>query len=248
MLDVIGVIPARYASSRFPGKPLVKICGKPMIIWVAEAAAAALGKSNVVVATDDERILKTAEGYGYRAMITSSACLTGTDRVYEVAKEIDAGVYINIQGDEPLINPQSILDVYDLKRKNHSMVVNCMSRVRSHENPASLNMIKVVTNKDNRLIYMSRNLIPATKSREGFGDYYKQVCIYGFNREQLMAFGSSGRKTRLEAIEDIEILRFFDLGYHIYMLEVETESHGVDEQGDVAVIEKILMEKGYKPE
>ena len=247
MLEVLGVIPARYSSSRFPGKPLVKILGKPMIIWVAEATAIALGSENVVVATDDDRIHKIVNDYGFNVLMTSNDCLTGTDRVSEVAQRLDAQIYLNIQGDEPLINPIDILEVYNYKKNHNDYIINCMSKITSDENPSNVNLIKIVANESGRLLYMSRGLIPGSKNTVSIPKYYKQVCIYGYNKEQLLRFSSLGRKSLLEGIEDIEILRFLDLGYEVQMLEVESNSYGVDEPRDIDIVEKRLL-KGKNAE
>ncbi|MGE5373187.1 MAG: 3-deoxy-manno-octulosonate cytidylyltransferase [Solirubrobacterales bacterium] len=245
MLEVLGVIPARYKSSRFPGKPLAEILGKPMVIWVAEAASAALGKEHVVIATDDEQIHASSVRFGFQAIMTSDACQTGTDRVSEVAEKIDAGFYINIQGDEPLVDPRAIAKVHQSNRLYPGSIINCMSRIPPDEDPANRNLIKVVTAEDGRLMYMSRSVIPGGKTPSPQDEYYKQVCIYGFTREQLTAFSALKRKSRVEAREDIEILRFLDLGFSVQMLEVEGGfSYGVDEPGDISIVEQRLRARG----
>ena len=118
------VIPARYKSTRFPGKPLVKLLGKPMIIWVAELSAKAVGKSNVYIATDDKRIKAEVNKYNFKVVMTSSKALTGTDRVAEASYKIKADIYVNVQGDEPLVNPNDILKIINTKIKNINSVIN----------------------------------------------------------------------------------------------------------------------------
>tara|TARA_B110000046_G_C13019513_1_gene410369 strand:+ start:451 stop:1203 length:753 start_codon:yes stop_codon:yes gene_type:complete len=240
---IIGIIPARYKSSRFPGKPLVKLLGKPMVLWVAELSGKALGNENIFVATDDERIKKVVEDAGFRVVMTSDSHSTGTDRLSEVAKKIPADIYINIQGDEPTINPEMIQAVADMKLNNNSFVINAMAKLNTDEDPDNVNIPKVITAENNEMVYMSRLAVPGFKSHENKPNtYYKQVCIYAFNREQLLKFGDFGRKSTLESSEDIEILRYLDLGVRVKMLEVEGNSYAVDVEGDIAVVEKRLKE------
>ena len=123
-MKTIIVIPARYGSSRYAGKPLIKLLNKPMIQWVAELSARVVGKENVYIATDDNRIQKTVTQLGYNVVMTSETCLTGTDRLAEVAKKIEADIYINVQGDEPLVKPTDIQKVIDFKKKYPNEVIN----------------------------------------------------------------------------------------------------------------------------
>ena len=141
------IIPARYASSRFPGKPLVSLLGKPMILWVAELAGMAVGNDNVYVATEDERIAKTVLAAGFQAVMTSDSALTGTDRLAEAAEQITAEVYINVQGDEPLVAPTDILKVRDEKLKYPNEIINGFSWVSDNEDPHSVNIPKLITNE-----------------------------------------------------------------------------------------------------
>ena len=147
-MKVIVVIPARYSSSRFPGKPLIKLLGKPMIIWVAELSSKAVGKENVYIATDDDQIQKTVIQKGYNVVMTSKNCLTGTDRLAEVAKKIDADIYINVQGDEPLVDPKDIQKVIDFKKQFPNDVINGYTRMEKNENPQSLNKPKIIFTED----------------------------------------------------------------------------------------------------
>ena len=240
---VLGVIPARYKSSRFPGKPLVLLMGKPMILWVAELASKALGKENVIVATEDMRIFKVVKDAGYLAIMTSADHLTGTDRIAEVAKNIKADIYINIQGDEPTVNPSVILEVIKAKELYPDYVVNAMTKLTADEDPENINIPKVVTSENGMMLYMSRSSIPGHKDIiHKPENYYKQVCIYGFSREQLLAFAQFGRKSVLEMSEDIEILRYLELEVKIKMIEIKSASFAVDVQEDVIDVEKRLKE------
>lgn len=242
-MRAIGVIPARYKSTRFPGKPLVELLGKPMILWVAELSARALGKENVYVATEDNRIKEVVVAAGFQAVMTSDAHLTGTDRLAEVAEKIEADIYINIQGDEPVVDPGVINTVLEEKKKHPDAIVNAMAKVASDEDPHSVNIPKVIFNEAGQMIYMSRLAVPGFKSDDNKPtDYYKQVCVYAFTREQLIKFGAFGRKGTLEQHEDIEILRYLELGVPIRMLEVEGGSWAVDVASDVQVVEQKLNE------
>lgn len=243
-MKTIGLIPARYQSSRFPGKPLVKLLGKPMIIWVAQLTAEALGKENVYVATDSEKIKKVVEDFGFSALMSSKDALTGTDRLWEAAQQVKADIYVNVQGDEPLLNPIDIINVVEAKKKYMGEVINAMCPILDDEDPRDVNIPKVVVTQDKRMVYMSRLAVPGTKSLETAPKkYWKQVCIYAFNYNELKAFGSFGRKSYLESFEDIEILRFLELNIPVRMVESSGDSRAVDIPEDVAVVEKILKRK-----
>lgn len=240
---VIGIIPARYKSTRFPGKPLVKLLGKPMIIWVAELSSKALGKENVLVATEDSRIKDVVEEAGFNVIMTSDKHPTGTDRLSEVAETVKADIYINIQGDEPTVNPEVIQSVAKMKLDNPDFIINAMAKLNSNEDPNNVNIPKVITSENNEMIYMSRLAIPGFKSIENKApEYYKQVSIYAFSRAQLLMFGEFGRKSTIERSEDIEILRYLDLGVKVKMIEVEGNSYAVDVEEDIVIVENRLKE------
>ncbi len=245
MKDIVGVIPARYKSSRFPGKPLAMILGVPMVIRVCRIVESALGKENTFVATDDERILREVERHGYQAVMTSENCLTGTDRLWDFAQQIKANIYVNIQGDEPMLNPKDILSVAKCKKENMDFIVNGMCDIGKNEDPCNINIPKVLVNNKNELIYMSRLAIPGIKDlkRKEKPNYKKQVCIYGFSYEDLKKFGTQKFKATYEKYEDIEILRFFDLDTTVKMIETSGSSLAVDEQSDVEKVENALRLK-----
>ena len=208
------VIPSRYKSSRFPGKPLVDILGKPMVVRVADLSAKAVGEENVYVATDDKRIGDVVEEHGYNVIYTSDECLTGTDRVAEASLKIDADVIVNVQGDEALLDPNDI--------------------------------IKAVSCKINRdLMYVSRNAIPSSKTGI-VKSAHKQICIYAFTKGQLKDYydiGKKNGKTPVEASEDIEIIRFLEMGVKVKMVEVEGGTLAVDFPEDVKEVEKIFRKQ-----
>lgn len=238
------VIPARFGSSRYPGKPLAELLGRPMILWVAEIAAKAVTADNVYVATEDERIASVVKEAGFNAVMTSDQALTGTDRLAEAAESIDADIFINVQGDEPLIDPADIRRIMEKKRDCMGTVVNGYCWVGGDEDPLNVNIPKVITTEAGYLVYMSRNPLPGFKdnAKKPVG-YKKQVCIYAFSREELRWFSDFGRKSELEACEDIEILRFLEAGKPVLMVETQPGSLAVDAPGDVALVEKALRAK-----
>jgi 3-deoxy-manno-octulosonate cytidylyltransferase (CMP-KDO synthetase) len=238
------VIPARYKSSRFPGKPIVDIDGTPMIVRVADIASRVVPKENIYIATEDERIVEVVDDYDYKVVLTSDNCLTGTDRVCEAAQEIDSDIIINIQGDEPLLDPDDIQKVIDEKLKHPDSVINCMSRFDSTE-ASNRNIPKVVANFNNDLVYMSRSAIPGTKSGHS-KLVHKQVCIYAFTKDELDKFyqyGLKHGKPTLERAEDIEILRFVELGVNVKMVETFGTTQAVDIPDDVEKVLDILNER-----
>lgn len=240
-MNAIALIPARYKSSRFPGKPLVPLLGKPMIVWVAESVARALGHDAAYVATDDERIERVVREHGFNTIMTSDRALTGTDRLWEAAQKLPADIYLNVQGDEPLLDAADIQAVLDSKRANMGEVTNGMTPLAVDEDPFSVNIPKVVFTEDRRLLYMSRLAVPGFKAREcAPARYWKQVCIYGFTRAELAAYGGHGRKGLAEQHEDIEILRFLELGIGVRMVETKGSSLAVDVPDDVPKVEAAM--------
>ena len=237
------LIPARYASSRYPGKPLVPLLGKPMILWVAELSEQAVGRENVYIATDDQRIADMVALSGFQPIMTSNNALTGTDRLAEASEQIEADIYINVQGDEPLVHPSDILKIRDAKLGTPNMIINGFSWISEQEDPNSINIPKVITTEDNTLVYMSRVALPGYKdAKHAPRRFKKQVCIYAFNRRELHEFHQFGRKSKLEQSEDIEILRFLELGKTIRMLETHPGSLAVDAPEDVPGVEAALAQ------
>lgn len=215
-----------------------------MILHVAEICAHALGAENTFVATEDERIRNVVTAAGFQAVMTSDHCLTGTDRVSEAAEQIEADLYVNVQGDEPLLDPLDIRKLVDARLETPGFVINGMTHCGPREDLASVNIPKVVTNEKDLLVYMSRALIPGTKDLpRKQGPILKQVCIYVFSREELRAFTGFGRKSYLESHEDIEILRFLELGIPIRMVETSGQSLAVDVPEDIAPVENLLRQR-----
>ena len=246
-MKTVIIIPARFKSSRFPGKPLTPILGKPMILWVAEICAKTLPMEFVYIATDDLRIKEVVEKAGFNVVMTSKKALTGTDRIADAANQIDADIYINVQGDEPLLNPNDILSIIDTKKKYPNEVINGYCKINDNENPESLNIPKVVFNENNQMLYMSRHLIPGSKSTQiKPSHYFKQVCIYAFNKNELLDYVNFGRKGTIEYYEDTEILRFLDIGSKIRLVETMGSSLAVDAPEDVKKVEEAILKINNK--
>lgn len=243
MRDVVIVIPARFESSRFPGKPLVEIVGTSLIRRVWQRCARALSAERVYVATDDGRIADHCRAAGIQVAMTGENCLTGTDRVYQASLQIEADLYVNVQGDEPLVRPADIRTVIDAARAHPGTVVNAMCAIAAEHDFRSPTVPKVVARPDGRLLYMSRAGIPTDKSH-AFHRAMKQVCIYAFDKPALAAFAAAGAKTPLEAVEDIEILRFLELGFEVRMVEVSQASVAVDVPEDVERVRAALAAAG----
>lgn len=233
------VIPARFKSSRFPGKPLIDINGKSMIRRVWEKSVEASSSENVIIATDDKRIEGHCLENGMQTIMTSKDCLTGTDRVAEVAKQIDADFYINVQGDEPLINPRDIEEVIRAFKENPICTYCAMSKADLNDDYNNHNIPKVVTANDGSLLYISRAGIPANKEGSSV-PIMKQICIYAFPKNHLDKFGLGKDKTKLESLEDIELLRLIELGCKVKMLELNTNSIAIDTPEDLRKVLKIL--------
>jgi len=239
-MRTVVIIPARFSSSRYPGKPLVPLLGRPMILWVAELAAKAVGNENVYVATDDDRIAGVVEQAGFSFVMTGPA-QTGTDRIADAASAIDGDIFINVQGDEALVDPQDILNIRDAKLRNPEKVINGYSWIGTEEDPSSVNIPKVITNEHDELVYMSRLALPAYKDAKNAPERYKkQVCIYAFSKKELIAFRDFGRKSALESCEDIEILRFLELNVPVLMVCTKPGSLAVDVPEDVEKVESAL--------
>jgi 3-deoxy-manno-octulosonate cytidylyltransferase (CMP-KDO synthetase) len=236
------VIPARYQSSRFPGKPLVDILGKTMIQRVWERCCDSVGKKSVYIATDSELIKAKVEAFGGQVIMTSDSCMTGTDRLAEANKKLNCDFIVNVQGDEPLINPDDINTLIQAYQDKPHTIINAMCSIKDETEFRSSTVPKVVTSHSGRLLYMSRSPIPVTKKNDFiFG--YKQVCIYIFSKEHLDFFADHADKTPIEKVEDIEILRFLENDIPVQMIEVQSSSVAVDIPHDVEKVIDILNKK-----
>ena len=240
-MKIIGVIPARFKSSRFAGKPLADICGKPMIWWVYQQAIKVKEFEAVYVATEDERIKITCEKLGVNVIMTSDEHQTGTDRIGEVARKIKADLYVNIQGDEPMIEPETIVEAIKPFYENEELrVSNLMTVIKDPIDVVNFTVPKVITNKDGIGIYLTRSAAPYPKGSINYS-YYKQVCVYGFTPEAL-EFYCNNPRGKVESIEDIEILRFIESGYKVQFIEVDSDTVAVDTPNDLEKVRRIMKE------
>jgi len=235
----IVVIPARYDSTRLPGKPLVDIAGKTMIQRVYEQCIKAVESNRVYVATDDDRIRSVCESFGAKVVMTSSQCLTGTDRVAEVSRKIDARYYINVQGDEPLFNPADIKLLIDQLNFEVDEIVMGYCSIDSKVDFENRSIPKMIFSEHKQLLYMSRSPIPGNKRGEFFSAW-RQVCGYAFSKASLEVFSSVSSKYPIEEIEDLEMLRFLEKGVPIKVVEMSSESIAVDHSEDIEKVVKRL--------
>lgn len=241
-MKIVAVIPARYKSSRFPGKPLADICGKPMIWWVYQQAKKSKYINEVYVATEDNRIVDACNSLGINVVLTSDVHPTGTDRIGEVATKIAADLYVNIQGDEPMLAPETIdAAIKPFFNNSDLQVSNLMAKIEDPVDVVNFTVPKVITNKDNIGIYLTRSTAPYPKGSIDYS-YYKQVCVYGFKPEALRFFCTTERG-KIERIEDIEILRFIENGYKVQFIEVKSDTIAVDTQKDLEKIRKIFSNR-----
>ena len=238
------VIPARYESTRLPGKPLIELCGVPMVVRTYRRCALAVDADRIHVATDDDRIEEVCCSEGIQVIRTSSTCLTGTDRVAECAQELDADTYLNVQGDEPVFEPADLSLLLDRARSRPDEVLNGCCPIRDREEFNDRSVPKVVCRPDGRLLYMTRSAVPIGRSGE-FSMAFRQVCAYAFPRAALAEFASAEEKTPLESVEDIEILRFLEMGWEVRMIGMSDRSHSVDTPEDLARVEGIIRERGF---
>lgn len=236
--SVLGVIPARFASVRLPGKPLALILGKPMIQWVWESASKALPK--VVVATDDVRVATVVSRFGGEVMLTPPELPSGTDRMAYVARRRPAAYYVNVQGDEPLMHPSTIRDAVKLAVARKAISTPAMRLNEDFQNP---NVVKVVTDTAGRAMYFSRSLIPFARDGKSFQPVLKHLGLYVYPRAQLLKFVSL-KPTTLEQTEKLEQLRALYHGMPIFVSVTPHDSIGVDTAPDVKEVERRLRRSG----
>ena len=243
-MRVLGVIPARYQSTRLPGKPLLSIAGKPMIQWVYERAQTASLLDEVLIATDDQRIFDAVQDFGGVAEMTAVAHPTGTDRLAEVARRHEADLIINIQGDEPLIRGavidsivRPLLEDADLPMSTAKVRLTELAQI---EEPS---VVKVVTDEAGYALYFSRSPIPYPRKPET-AQYWKHVGLYGYRRDFLLKYVQLPQTT-IELTESLEQLRVLSYGYRIKVVEVAQDSVGVDTPADLERVRAILENKSF---
>ena len=237
-MKAICVIPARYSSTRLPGKPLKDICGKPMICRVWERASRAASVAEVIVATDDESILQAVEKHSGRAMMTRADHKTGTDRLAEVAEKFpDADVIVNVQGDEPLIEP-ALIDALVTEFGDESLqmatVATELTEPAEMQNP---NNVKVVFDRAGNALYFSRSLIPYPRN-SGKAAVFKHIGIYAYRRDFLLAYAKM-KPTPLEQAESLEQLRALENGFNIRVIKSSCRFVGVDTAEDLELVNEI---------
>ncbi len=251
----VAVIPARYGSSRLPGKPLLEIAGIPLILWVVEQALAAASVSRAIVATDDARILETVTAAGFEAMMTSTDHASGTDRVAEVARSLDAEIIVNVQGDEPLIDPETIdRAVLSLVGYGQARMATTFESITEAAEVLNPSVVKVVVDDEGFATSFSRNPIPwpnqAVAKHGSIGaalrnepallfSFRKHTGLYVYRREFLLEF-AGWPQSLSERQESLEQLRALDRGVKIKVVEAASESIGVDTMEDLERVRSIV--------
>jgi 3-deoxy-manno-octulosonate cytidylyltransferase (CMP-KDO synthetase) len=243
-MKVVAYIPARYQSTRFPGKPLKDICGKPMIQWVSERTALAKSVEQVSVATDDDRIRKAVEAYGGNVVMTSAACRSGTERVAEAARESGADIIVNVQGDEPLIEPALIDDLVAPMLADSSIgMATPAARIKTEQEYLDPNTVKVVMDKAGNALYFSRSPVP--NHRGGFKadevEIYKHIGLYVYRRDVLERLAGLA-PTMLEQAEGLEQLRALEHGIKIRVVLTSYSPESVDTPEDLERVRTVMKE------
>ncbi len=243
-MKVLGVIPARFAATRFPGKPLTLIAGKPMIAWVIEGAKQSRKIEEILVATDDQRIAEVAEKSGVRAVMTASELPSGSDRVWAAIADLDCDVAVNIQGDEPLLSGGLLDELVTPFQVDPSLDMATLGRELREGDLSSQTTAKIVLNNRNEAIYFSRFAIPYSRvdAPQAGGICLKHIGLYAYKKSFLAKFCSHG-PTPLELAEGLEQLRALYLGARIRVIQVEHDSWGVDTPDDVKKIEQLMRLK-----
>lgn len=237
-MRVLGVIPARLGSTRLPRKVLREIAGRPMLEWVWRAAVDSGRMDRVVVATDSQEVVEVCRARGIESVLTSPDCASGSDRVCEVARGEAADVFVNIQGDEPLLTAAHFGPLLDLFSQPE-VIVGTISVPCPPEDIANPNAVKVVTAADGRALYFSRATLPFDRDGVGFSQYRKHLGVYGYRRQGLERFAALA-PSQLEQVERLEQLRLLENGIDIYVGEAEGDTIGVDTEDDLKRVESIL--------
>ncbi len=239
-MKIGAIIPARYESSRFRGKPLAQIAGISMIERVYRQVAKVEKFDEIIVATDSNLIVEEVQSFNGNVVMTSPGCSSGTERVWEVLKENNFDSAINIQGDEPLISEELISEIYDRLEKGRDPVVTAAYFNKSIEDFNSVNVVKSVFDSDGNALYFSRSPIPSQQI-SGFDGFYHHIGIYGYTRDALSSFFNLPL-SKMEKMERLEQLRFLENGINIFVIKTDYRSIGVDVPEDIYKIEKILKE------
>ena len=245
-MKVIGVIPARYGSTRFPGKPLKMVGGKPLLQWVVEASKTAQSLDEVWLATDDERIAELGRSLKIKTVMTSPELPSGSDRIWSAVKDFDVDVVVNIQGDEPLITGELLDQLVKPFFDSPALAMATLGRDLQKGDLESPNTAKIVRDLHGDAIYFSRLPIPFTRvdAQQNNGLCLKHIGMYAYRKNFLQQFCAQG-PVPLELAEGLEQLRALYLGAAIRVVKVEHESWGVDTPEDVAKVEGLLRQRGY---
>jgi 3-deoxy-manno-octulosonate cytidylyltransferase (CMP-KDO synthetase) len=239
---IVAVIPARLASTRLPRKVLRSIAGEPMLAWVYRAARACAQLDQVLIATDSNEVLEFAQAHKWDVMLTPAECASGTDRVFHVAQTIPASIYVNIQGDEPLLRPEHIDALLAPLQRFPEAQVSTIATACSPDQVTNPNAVKVVTASNGKALYFSRATIPHDRDRTGAAVYWKHLGLYAYRKAALDRFPSLPSSS-LEATERLEQLRFLENGIDLYVETTPFDTIGVDTEEDLLAVEAILTER-----
>jgi 3-deoxy-manno-octulosonate cytidylyltransferase (CMP-KDO synthetase) len=243
--EIVGIIPARYSSTRFEAKVLADILGKPMIQHVWERAGQSLLLDDLIIACDDERVASLAKEFGAKVVLTAKGHVSGTDRIAEVVNPLDVKIVINIQGDEPLIHPSMIDSVASCILENENIYMATVAK--KIEGTALINdphVVKVVVDKNSFALYFSRSAIPfhARNSKVKSPVYYKHIGLYGYTKDFLFTFKNL-KPSSLEKVENLEQLRVLEEGYKIKVIETKYDTIGVDTAEDLERVKDYLKKE-----
>jgi len=240
-MKIICIIPARYESSRFPGKPLANILGKPMIYWVYTAISQINEINQTYVATDDERIFNAVEAFGGKAVMTGE-CACGTDRVYEACADMDFDVVLNIQGDEPMMSKDIVLDLISAFKCPDVYMATLKKRIDTEKEINDPNIAKLITDNNKDAIYFSRSTIPYNRDKNPDVVYFKHIGVYAYKKDFIKKFVHLPR-TSLEIAEELEQLRAIENGYKIRVVETQHQSIGVDLPQHIPIVEEYMKKR-----
>jgi 3-deoxy-manno-octulosonate cytidylyltransferase (CMP-KDO synthetase) len=241
---ILGVIPARLASTRLPRKVLREIAGEPMLAWVYLAARACSRLDEVLIATDSGEVMEFAHARSFPAIFTPADCASGSDRVHAVAQSVPADIYVNIQGDEPMLRPEH-LEALLKPMERPEVEVATISTPCAPDQVQDPNAVKVVTAADGRALYFSRAAIPYDRDKTGNVSYEKHLGVYAYRKAALDRFPTLPSR-RLEQIEKLEQLRFLENAIDIYVTSTPYDTIGVDTEEDRLAVEKLLLAQQLK--
>ena len=244
-MKAVAIIPARYHSTRFPGKALAKLLNKPLIQWVWEAVNNSNLFDQVMVATDSVKIKEAVDNFGGIAILTSKEHQSGTDRIAEVAESLDSDIIVNVQGDEPLINQKVLTSLLQIFEDSSIQIASLMTKIKDLKQLSNPNLVKVVVDNISNALYFSRSVIPYNRDNIHFEDYWQHIGVYAYRRNALMRLVKlpSGK---LEQAEKLEQLRALENGIPIKMIKTEYNGIGVDTPEDLLKLESLLKEMDYE--